>query len=197
MTLPRSGSTLVLRLLGTAGVMVLLALIYSNYRLRDRIQVLEHSLRRAQQQVSSRVVRPGERFESLRALDVAGGLHLLEARHQPSGVLVAVVNPECASCQEVAAEVRAHVRDRAEPPLWLVSVGEAETTRDFARRNELEHVTYRLPDDLNPFLRQRLSSVPQVFVVDSRERVIRTCETVARCAAGPDAAPPAGGDGGR
>jgi hypothetical protein len=171
------------RLLGAAGVAVFLALIYSNYRLRDRLHVLEQSLKRAQQQVSSRVVRLGERFESLRALDVSGGLHLLEPRGQPSGVLVAVVNPECASCQEVAAEVHAHLGARAQPALWLVSVGDAETTRDFARRHQLEQVTYRLPDDVNPFLRQRLSSVPQVFVVDSRERVIRTCETVARCAA--------------
>ncbi|HEX6738509.1 MAG TPA: hypothetical protein VF310_09565 [Vicinamibacteria bacterium] len=172
-----------LRLLGGAGVAVFLALLYSNYRLRDRLQVLEHSLRRARQQASSRVVRAGERFESLRAIDVAGSLHLLEARAQPSGVMVAVVNPECASCQEVAAELRAHLRARAEPPLWLVSVGDAETTRDFASRNQLEPVTYRLPDDTNPFLRQRLSSVPQVFVVDRHEQVIRTCETVARCAA--------------
>ena len=178
--------TLVVRLLAAGSVLAFLGMAYGNYRLRERVQLLENSLRRAHQQASSRVVRAGESFESLRVLDTAGAPRLLDARGHEAGALVVVVNPECASCEAATAEVRARVRAKSRQPVWLVSLADAEATRDFARRHGLEELTYHLPEDVNPFLRQRLSSVPQVFVVDSREKVIRACQTVAECTARSD-----------
>ena len=170
------------RVLAAACLVVFLAMLYSNYRLRQRIHLLEQSLGRAKRQASSRVVRPGETFESLRVLDHDGAPKLLDTRGRETGALVAVVNPQCASCDAVTGEVRDYVGTKSSRPVWLLSLAEGEVTRDFAARHGLQGVTYHLPDDVNPFLRQRLSSVPQVFVVDAQEKVIRTCETVAECA---------------
>jgi hypothetical protein len=192
----RNNRTITLRLLAFAGVALFLGLVYTNHLLRRRLDETRHALRRAQQQLSSHVVSAGERFESLRVLDASDRPRILEANGR-GPVLVAVVNPTCDSCVEVADAVKEVLRTHAGGTVWLLSQGDAAGTRDFARRHGVEAVTYRLPDDLNPFVRQRLARAPQVFVVDGHENVVRTCETVASCAAEARGAAVASNDGGR
>lgn len=161
-------------------VALLLALLAVNvvvsFRQQRRIRDLTHEVRLAREQSAPRRFDKGDQIDSLEVTDTAGAPRVLRARPQ-NQQLVVVVNPSCASCLVLAAELR---DTPPKMPFWVLSVGDPASTTRFATEQRLSGV-YALPPRANPSLRLRFRATPQVFVL-TNGIVRRTCERVTGCA---------------
>lgn len=112
-------------------------------------------------------VHAGDALAALQVVDLAGRAQTL--RFEEQRVVVAVVDPGCASCAAVIRELR------SVPTARIISVADLAGTEPLLRGTANAYVS-----DLRDPVRSRFGKVPQVFVVE-RGQVTRTCATAREC----------------
>ncbi len=165
-------------------IVVIGILAYQNVRLKQTLGTLQAVLSRQNRQMSDRVFRPGKRLDAPPLVDGSGHDAVFEARSPGAPHLIAVIRPDCGSCGSTADALRDLGSRQPARSVWIVSLGDAETTRRFAAEHRLEAITYRLGESVSPVHRVKLSNYPQVILVGDHGRILRVGTTVAECVEG-------------
>lgn len=109
----------------------------------------------------------GDSLPALQVIDLTGKPQTL--RFQEGRVVVALVDPGCASCEAVIRSLR------SVPAARIISVADLTGTEPILRGTPNAYVS----DPRDP-LRRHFGKVPQILVVE-HEKVMRTCATAREC----------------
>ncbi|HYK01001.1 MAG TPA: hypothetical protein VE974_04540 [Thermoanaerobaculia bacterium] len=164
-----SSSRLATRALELGVVILFVALAWNNVALRRELAQARAGAP-ARGAVAS--FAPGDALTVVQAVDLAGRPITLDFR--TSRTLVAIVNPDCASCETTVGSLKGATGAR------VLSVASAEETRPLMERGGIAHFAYSLPAGTPGELGRKLHHYPQTFIVD-RGIVVRTCRSVEEC----------------
>ena len=150
--------------LQVAAVVVLVLVVWQNYRLR---RVVNARLAPAGQFFA------GDQLPVVPVYDLTGRQKMLDLR---SGrTTVAIVEPSCDLCEKTIQDVR------NDPSIQLISLAPAKPTRAAVEKAGLAGNTYttsgvKLPETIA----RKVLKYPQIMLVD-RGTIVRVCATVSEC----------------
>lgn len=161
--------------LEVAAIAAICVLVWSNYTLRARVRRAQH----AHAEAPLRAFAVGDRLERVQAVRPDGSPQNVDLRARRT--VVAVLNPSCGTCQAALAQLGNTSRIAS---VVFASRDSEAGLADLAARFGLRERVFSISTAASPQFRERFVINPQIFVVD-RGKVVRTCDSVAECAAGP------------
>src|SRR5262249_31671483 len=164
-----------------AALAVFLLLAHNNWVLRREVDGMRAALLRSHRDASSRTLRPGERVDGIPLRNLKDEVVILDPKAAPVRHLVAVINPACSACGDMARDLERISSGRGSDRVWVISLRQPSETEAFAARYRLEASTYRLADGVSSIHRFKLSTYPQAFVLAPPGIVLKRSDKVSDC----------------
>jgi hypothetical protein len=147
-------------------------LLWSNLRLRSEVRGLRAAAKAAAAP-STRSFESGDAFAANDFVPCQG----CGTQTWPSGrKIVAIVNPSCDSCEEVARNLTNAIPSLHIMPV-VISTGDDAATTTFARKHGFGHFTFRISPAAS---RAKFAANPQVLIADDAF-VIKRCRSIDDC----------------